>query len=207
MPTLFCAGYFRLRLEMANHNRLKDMYLECARFASEAVRSIRTVSSLTLEQKVLDSFRSRLDECSRRELRSKMVTMLVHAFAVTSLAFWYGGKLLSQGEYALRDFFIAFMAVLIGSQTAGILFGYSSDVSKAHAAANHIIALQESRPPINTSTGSKITMTGSEKAPLIESRDITFAYPSRANHNVLKGLSLSVQKRTIHRHSRCFRLW
>ncbi|USP73418.1 putative ABC transporter [Curvularia clavata] len=200
MPTLFCAGYFRLRLEMANHDRLKDMYLECARFASEAVRSIRTVSSLTLEQKVLDSFWSRLDECSRRELRSKMVTMLVHAFAesvnlaVTSLAFWYGGKLLSQGEYALRDFFIAFMAVLIGSQTAGILFGYSPDVSKAHAAANHIIALQESRPPINTSTGSKITMTGSEKTPLIEFRDITFVYPSRPNHNVLKGLSLSVQK-------------
>lgn len=200
MPTLFCAGYFRLRLEMANHDRLKDMYLECARFASEAVSSIRTVSSLTLEHKVLDSFQSRLDECSRRELRNKMVTMLVHAFAesislaVTSLAFWYGGKLLSQGEYALRDFFIAFMAVLIGSQTAGILFGFSSDVSRAHAAANHIIALRESRPPINTSTGSKIATTRSEIAPVIEFRNVNFAYASRPDHNFLKGLNLSIQK-------------
>ncbi|EAT76662.2 hypothetical protein SNOG_15824 [Parastagonospora nodorum SN15] len=200
MPTLFCAGYFRLRLEMANHDRLKDMYLECARFASEAVSSIRTVSSLTLEHKVLDSFQSRLAECSRREVRSKMVTMLVHAFAesvnlaVTSLAFWYGGELLSQGEYTLREFFIAFMSVLIGSQTAGVLFGYSSDVSKAHAAANHIIALRDSRPPITTSTGSKITMTGCEKAPLIEFRNVNFAYASRPNHNVLKGLNLSIQK-------------
>lgn len=200
MPTLFCAGYFRLRLEMANHDRLKNMYLECARFASEAVSSIRTVSSLTLEHKVLDSFQSRLDECSRRELRSKVVTMLVHAFAesvslaVTSLAFWYGGKLLSQREYALRDFFIAFMAVLVGSQTAGILFGYSSDVSKAHAAANHIIALRESKPPINTSTGSKVTAKGSEKAPVIEFRDVNFAYASRPNHNVLNGLNLCIQK-------------
>ncbi|KAH6622419.1 putative ABC transporter [Boeremia exigua] len=199
MPTLFCAGYFRLRLEMANHDRLKDMYLECARFASEAVSSIRTVSSLTLEHKVLGSFQSRLDECSKREFRSKMVTMLVHAFAesinlaVTSLAFWYGGKLLSQGEYSLRDFFIAFMAVLIGSQTAGILFGFSSDVSRAHAAANHIIALRESRPPINTSTGSKISNTGG-KAPIIEFRDVNFAYASRPNHNVLKGLNLSIQR-------------
>jgi ATP-binding cassette subfamily B (MDR/TAP) protein 1 len=200
MPTLFCAGYFRLRLEMANHDRLKDMYLECARFASEAMSSIRTVSSLTLEQKVLDSFQSRLDECSRRELRGKMVTMLVHAFsesvslAVTSLAFWYGGKLLSQGEYALRDFFIAFMAVLIGSQTAGILFGFSSDVSKAHAAANHIIALRESRPPINTSTGRIVATTRSEKAPVIEFQNVNFAYASRPDHNVLKGLNLRIQK-------------
>ncbi|KAH5054470.1 hypothetical protein HBI73_226010 [Parastagonospora nodorum] len=129
-----------------------------------------------------------------------MVTMLVHAFAesvnlaVTSLAFWYGGELLSQGEYTLREFFIAFMSVLIGSQTAGVLFGYSSDVSKAHAAANHIIALRDSRPPITTSTGSKITMTGCEKAPLIEFRNVNFAYASRPNHNVLKGLNLSIQK-------------
>jgi ATP-binding cassette subfamily B (MDR/TAP) protein 1 len=200
MPTLFCAGYFRLRLEMANHDRLKDMYLECARFASEAISAIRTVSSLTLEHKVLDAFQARLDECSRRELRSKMVTMLVHAFAesvnlaVTSLAFWYGGKLLSEGEYELRDFFIAFMAVLVGSQTAGILFGYSSDVSRAHAAANHIIALRESRPPINTSTGSKGALTGSEKAPVIDFQGVNFAYPSRPGHNVLKGLNLSIER-------------
>ncbi|KAH3959037.1 hypothetical protein HBI24_237660 [Parastagonospora nodorum] len=133
-----------------------------------------------------------------------MVTMLVHAFAesvnlaVTSLAFWYGGELLSQGEYTLREFFIAFMSVLIGSQTAGVLFGYSSDVSKAHAAANHIIALRDSRPPRGTKKRAhskcKITMTGCEKAPLIEFRNVNFAYASRPNHNVLKGLNLSIQK-------------
>ncbi|UQC87538.1 multidrug resistance protein 3 [Colletotrichum lupini] len=53
MPTLFGAGFFRLRLEMANEDRLTQTYLESARFASEAVGAIRTVSSLTLEDKVL----------------------------------------------------------------------------------------------------------------------------------------------------------
>ncbi|KAH5753980.1 hypothetical protein HBI16_231290 [Parastagonospora nodorum] len=128
-----------------------------------------------------------------------MVTMLVHAFAesvnlaVTSLAFWYGGELLSQGEYTLREFFIAFMSVLIGSQTAGVLFGYSSD-SGVRAQKGVGSFFRSAWPLITTSTGSKITMTGCEKAPLIEFRNVNFAYASRPNHNVLKGLNLSIQK-------------
>ncbi|KAH3963530.1 hypothetical protein HBH70_240760 [Parastagonospora nodorum] len=129
-----------------------------------------------------------------------MVTMLVHAFAesvnlaVTSLAFWYGGELLSQGEYTLREFFIAFMSVLIGSQTAGVLFGYSSDWSGVRAQKGVGSFFRSAWPLITTSTGSKITMTGCEKAPLIEFRNVNFAYASRPNHNVLKGLNLSIQK-------------
>lgn len=200
MPTLFCAGYFRLRLEMANEDRLTKMYLESARFASEAIGALRTVSSLALEEKILDAFRARLAECSRHELRSKMITMIVHSFAesvnlaVTSLAFWYGGKLLSDDEYNLRTFFIVFMAVLIGSQTAGVLFGYSSDVSRAHSATNHIYAMRQSQPPINTSMGANNEPSPDEKAATIEFRDVTFAYPGRLNRHVLRGLNLQIQK-------------
>ncbi|KAJ9160641.1 ABC transporter protein AtrC [Coniochaeta hoffmannii] len=199
MPTLFGAGYYRLRLEMANEDRLAQMYLECARFASEAIGAIRTVSSLTLEEKVLEGFRGRLAECSKRELQSKMKTMIAHAFAesinlaVTALAFWYGGKLLSEGLYDTRTFFIVFMAVLTGSNSGGILFGYSSNVAKAHSAANHILDLRASQPPINTSTGTKASAATEESA-AFEFRNVTFAYPSRPNHPALNVLSLKIGK-------------
>ncbi|KAG7046394.1 multidrug resistance protein [Colletotrichum scovillei] len=198
MPTLFGAGFFRLRLEMANEDRLTQTYLESARFASEAVGAIRTVSSLTLEDKVLNGFKSRLDECASRELRSKMITMVVHAFAesinmaVTGLAFWYGGKLLSEGHYDMRTFFIVFMAVLMGSQSGGVLFGFSSNVSRAHSAANHIIDLRLSQPPINTSSGVKEMPESENNRAAIEFRDVTFAYPSRPNRSVLHGLNLKI---------------
>jgi len=161
MPPLFSDGYFCLRFEMANEDRLTNMYLECVRFATEAIGTIRTVSSLTMEDKVLDAFRVRLYECSRQELQCKMTTMTIHAFAksinltVTSLAFWYSGKLLSEGRYDPRTFFIVFMAVLMGSQSGGILFGYSSNASKANSAANRILDLCTSQPPINTPSGIK----------------------------------------------------
>ncbi|KAK2041403.1 P-loop containing nucleoside triphosphate hydrolase protein, partial [Colletotrichum somersetense] len=200
MPTLFGAGYYRLRLEMANEDRLSQMYLECARFASEAVGAIRTVSSLTLEEKILDGFRERLTECSRRELRNKMITMIIHAvaesasLAVTALAFWYGGKLLSEGLYDMRTFFIVFMAVLMGSNSGGVLFGFSSNVAKAHSAANHILDLRASQPPINTSIGIKGLPPSNESSVAVEFRNVTFAYPNRPDHPALNNLCLRVVK-------------
>lgn len=41
------------------------------------------------------------------------------------LAFWYGGKLLFQGEYNPTDFFLIFVAIIFGGQAAGFLFGFT----------------------------------------------------------------------------------
>lgn len=41
------------------------------------------------------------------------------------LAFWYGGKLLFQGEYNATDFFVIFVAIIFGGQAAGFLFGFT----------------------------------------------------------------------------------
>ncbi|KAK0725841.1 P-loop containing nucleoside triphosphate hydrolase protein [Lasiosphaeris hirsuta] len=192
MPILFGAGYYRLRVEMSNEDRLSQMYAESARFASEAIGAIRTVSSLTLENKVLDSFRARLEESSSRELRSKMAAMLRNAFAdslnlaVASLGFWYGGKLLSEGEYDTRTFFIVFMAVLMDP------IRVASYVSQAHLAANHIISLRRARPLINTSTGLLSLPPHNPSTPAIEFRNVTFTYPSRPDHPALHDLSLTI---------------
>ncbi len=135
MPVLFGAGFLRMRIEMTNHDRVSQIYLECARFASEAVGAIRTVSSLTLEDKVLEGYRNRLAECAEHEVRTKFLSMILYALsesvslAVSALAFWYGGKLLSEGEYDVTTFFIVFISVVMGSHAAGFLFGFTSGKS------------------------------------------------------------------------------
>jgi ATP-binding cassette subfamily B (MDR/TAP) protein 1 len=42
-----------------------------------------------------------------------------------ALTFWYGGRLLSEGEYSSQQFFIIFVAIIFGGQAAGFLFGYT----------------------------------------------------------------------------------
>lgn len=132
VPLLFGAGYFRMRMEMSNQDRVTAIYQEAARFASEAVGAIRTVSSLALEQKVIDGYEKRLSESAKVEMRHKLLSMLLFAFsesitlAVSAFSFWYGGKLLSEGKCSVETFFIVFIAISMGMQTAGFMFGFTS---------------------------------------------------------------------------------
>ena len=75
LPALFFAGFMRMRLEMQSQDRTSKLYQESARFAAEAVGAIRTVSSLTMEEKVLESYAERLDVTVRKAYRHIVVSM------------------------------------------------------------------------------------------------------------------------------------
>jgi ATP-binding cassette, subfamily B (MDR/TAP), member 1 len=124
------------------------------------------------------------------------------------LAFWYGGKLLFQGEYNPTDFFLIFVAIIFGGQAAGFLFGFTlsqligsliftlllilADTTKAHAAANHILHLRKQKPPINSSTGAQVPSNDSEVA--IEFKNVRFSYPTRPQDTVLRNLNLKIHR-------------
>jgi ATP-binding cassette, subfamily B (MDR/TAP), member 1 len=124
------------------------------------------------------------------------------------LAFWYGGRLLFQGEYSPTDFFLIFVAIIFGGQAAGFLFGFTLsqyaptapftlwltmlDTTKAHAAANQILYLREQESPINSSTGIQIPADATEIA--IEFRDVRFVYPTRPDIPVLRGLNFKIRR-------------
>ena len=77
LPALFFAGFMRMRLEMQNQDKNAKIYQESARFASEAVGAIRTVSSLTLESKVLNNYGERLDHSVRKAYKHIIFSMFL----------------------------------------------------------------------------------------------------------------------------------
>lgn len=109
-----------------------------------------------------------------------------------ALAFWYGGQLLSKHEYEAQTFFVIFTAIIFGGQAAGFLFGYTMNTTKAHAAANQILYLRAQQPPINSSTGSAIHEKEDDIA--ISFENVRFAYPTRPDLTVLRGLNLKIKK-------------
>jgi ATP-binding cassette, subfamily B (MDR/TAP), member 1 len=199
IPPLFFAGFMRMRLEMSAQDRSAKPYRESARFVSEAVSAIRTVSSLTLEAKVLARYADRLDTSVKKSYKHTLVTMILFGLsdsldlAAVALAFWWGARLLSQGEYSTQAFFIVFTAVIFGGQAAGFLFGFTLNTTKAHSAANQIIHLRNSQPPINSSTGitPDLSSIGGE---FIRFKNVRFSYPSRPSIPVLRGLNLSINR-------------
>lgn len=131
LPPLFIVGYVKIRLELTTHARTTKMYLESARFATEAITAIRTVASLTLEEKVVKMYDERLARTSPKFTEMTITSAVLFGLcesiylATLGLIFWYGVKLLSQGEYDVQTFFTVFVAVIFGGQAAGFLFGYT----------------------------------------------------------------------------------
>ena len=213
LPLLFAAGFTRMRLELSAQERVSSFFLESTRFATEAVGAIRTVQSLTLEDAVVQRYADRLAAPMRSARRRTLGLMVLFGLSESvdmlgiGLAFWYGGRLIVSGEYSVRQFFIIFIAVVFGGQAAGFLFGFTSNLTKAHAAANNIIHLRRARPPINASTGRQPELqSGSKSAdaqqaeaqeaetPAIEFRNVRFAYPTRPTAAVLRRCNFKVAR-------------
>lgn len=189
-----------MRLELSAQGRVSKFFLESTRFATEAVSSIRTVQSLTLEDEIMDRYASRLNGPVRSAYKRTAWIMILFGLSESldmlgmGLAFWYGGRLIASNEYTVQQFFIVFIAVVFGGQAAGFLFGFTTNLTKAHAAANNIIHLRSARPAINSSTGVDIPLAQPETIPAIEFRDARFTYPTRPSVPVLRHCNLKIMR-------------
>jgi ABC-type multidrug transport system fused ATPase/permease subunit len=74
--------------------------------------------------------------------------MLINAFcdsvelAAMALAFWYGGQLLASREYEPTQFFVIYVAIIMGSIAAGQFFSAAPSIAVATASANRILGLR-----------------------------------------------------------------
>lgn len=80
-PVLFLAGYCRIKMDAGAQDRCASSFLESSRFSSEAVEAIKTVSSLSLEAKVLERYEGKLKKAVLRSTRNTLVSMIFFALS------------------------------------------------------------------------------------------------------------------------------
>ncbi|KAI1337806.1 multidrug resistance protein [Xylariaceae sp. FL0016] len=197
IPVLLGCGFFRFYMLAHFQRRSARAYEKSASYASEAISAIRTVASLTREEDVLAQYKASLAIQQRSSLMSVLKSSTLYAaaqsflFLAFALGFWYGGTLIAKGEYDLFQFFVCFMSVIYGAQSAGAVFSFAPDMGKAHHSAGELKTLFDRKPAIDTwsEDGEKVEAIEGT----VEFRDVHFRYPTRPEQPVLRGLNLTVR--------------
>ncbi|KAI1634430.1 P-loop containing nucleoside triphosphate hydrolase protein [Biscogniauxia mediterranea] len=209
-PLGLLAGYYRLKYELEFEKLYGEVFAESSKFAAEAIGAFRTVSSLTLEDRICDRYDRLLSGHVGKAYKKSRWSTLIFAFsdsvslACQGLIFWYGGTLLASREYGIVNFFVCYLAVIQGAEAAGQGFSFGPNAAQATAAANRILSMRTTRHRENGNDELDDSSNNNPKPPScipdteggirIELQDVHFAYPTRSAVPVLRGLNLTVEK-------------
>jgi ATP-binding cassette subfamily B (MDR/TAP) protein 1 len=94
LPPVLLSGYSRIRIEGAMEHKIGKKFASSASIASEAISAIRTVSSLGIEQSVLENYVAELDQAITESKIPIYLIMFPFAFTQSvdysfqALGFW-----------------------------------------------------------------------------------------------------------------------
>ena len=197
LPLLIGAGYARIRLDQKLEASTEERFASSAGLATEALTSIRTVSSLTLEPLILREYNEALGNIVAKVIPGLVVTLIPYAlsqsidFLILGLGFWYGSRLIASGEYTTTQFFVIFISVVFGGQGTAQFFSYTTSITKAKVAANYVLWLRTIKPNIRETDENRDRKPSGDGLMGVE--NIEFRYKQRDAAKVLRGISMRIE--------------
>jgi len=210
-PFLIIGSIYEFR-SVAQVSRGGNKALEDAgNSVAEAVTAIRTVTAYNLQTSTLKVFDKALESPYKTGIKRGFVQgsgqgfqrfMLMCAY---SLAFYAGSRFIDLGWLQFPELIRTFLAVTLAAEAVGRISSQAPDTAKADAAARAIFALIDSgnnssidplstkgeNPLLSISDGTTTTATNLSGLK-IEFKNVTFAYPSRPDVQVLKNFNLVI---------------
>lgn len=200
IPILIGCGFCRYYVLTWLNNRAKLAYEQSGSYACENTNAIRTVATLTRESEVYNVYKDSVDgqvTGSKRPIfYSSVLFALSQSLAplIMGLAFWYGGILLKHHTISPFRFFVAFIAIVFGSQSAGSIFTFAPDMSKAAGSTRNIMNILKVEPDIDWWSEEGLKLTPDDVKGEIEFSNVHFRYPTRLQVPVLRGLNLQIKQ-------------
>lgn len=199
LPPLLLSGWLRIKLETRLNAIISKAFLQSASLASETVLAIRTVSSLAIENSVLQRYTDELDAAIHSCTPPLFHVMLWFAFTqaieqfVLALGFWWGSKLVNDGEITFYQFMVAFMGVYFSGMAAGTLFSFAGSFTRGIQAANYYFWLSSLEPTMAETDVNEVSgpLDGCKT---YELKDLQFSYPLAPDHKILNGVSMNIRR-------------
>eukprot|EP01132_Coremiostelium_polycephalum_P006617 gene6617-8188_t len=224
IPIVAIAGKLEMDFLVGFSHKGKKAYARSGHVASEAIGGVRTIASFTSEEKTLERYYQCLEAPAKLGIRRSNVSGAAFGasqctiYFIMALTYWYGAKLVTQGEWPASDSTIrencinpddfanckrtydyiqgyssmnrVIFAVILSAMTVGNTLSFLPDVSKAKTAALSIFRLMDRVSPIDPFNEKGTTVQDLKGT--IEYRNISFNYPSRPNRTIFQGFNLTV---------------
>ncbi|CAD6441632.1 6175a0f8-118b-4c5d-b66e-b6f1a58887c9 [Sclerotinia trifoliorum] len=196
LPIMICSSFYRIRYEIRFEKMNQAVFAESSKFAAEAISAFRTVTSLTLEDMICRRYDELLKWHVNGHAKKSRYSSIIFAASESlglgcmALAFWYGGTLLASREYGPINFFVVYMALINGAESAGSLLSFGPNMAQATAAANRILSF---RVPADIAGKSASKIQNAEGGVKIQLKDVWFKYPTR-DVPIFTGLNITIKK-------------
>jgi ATP-binding cassette subfamily B (MDR/TAP) protein 1 len=195
-PFILVAIFLQHRLMNVENDAHHKSLQKSTKLAVEAVGNVRTVASLGCEETFHHLYISQLVVHHKTTLRNTHFRAVVLGLARSLMFFaysacmYYGGILIRDG-LPYQDVFKVSQSLIMGTVSIANALAFTPNLQKGLVAASRIIRLLKRVPQIKDELDAKDILWGNGS---IDYNMIYFAYPTRPNVTVLKGLNLSVMK-------------
>jgi ABC transporter fused permease/ATP-binding protein len=173
----------------------QDALAKANAIAEESLSGIRTVRSFDAERKETVRYAAATEESfviARR--RSKMGAYFMGAasfgaYGAAALVFWFGGRQVVSGQLSIGELIAFLFSTMQMAFALGALSELWPAYNQAAGAAERIFELLDRKPHVNDTGGTVPALTRGH----VRWEHVDFAYPSRNDVPVLKGLDLELK--------------
>ncbi|ORZ35602.1 multidrug resistance protein 1 [Catenaria anguillulae PL171] len=196
VPILALGSVFEAQVTTGAVNKSRKAYAVAGQRACDAIANISTVKSLTREKDFIDGYLRSVKYPYKAGVRKALLGSWGFGFSqavqffVYAIAF-YAGYIFVRDDYMTsRDLFNCIFVILFGSISFAQAATFGPNIAKAKAAAIQYFELIDRVPPIDVSRTDGLTPV--DAAGDVAINNAEFAYPSRPDAQILRGLDIQV---------------
>lgn len=153
-PVFIGANYMQIILNVGIGGN-EDAYARAGTIAAEAVANIRTVSSFSSEDKIVNLFNQALSVPLKGSLKRAQAAgaglglSQALMYGGYTLTLWYGATLVHKGETNFGVVLKIFLILILSSFSVGQIAQMAPDSSKCYAAVQSVFAILNRKPQID----------------------------------------------------------
>ncbi|KDP39051.1 hypothetical protein JCGZ_00808 [Jatropha curcas] len=196
-PLVVGSYYSRSVLTKTMAVKAQKAQKEGSQLASEAVTNHRTITAFSSQKRILGLFKDTLrgpkEESIKHAWLSGFGLFSAQFFntASTALAYWYGGRLLTEGSITPEHLFQAFLILLFTAYVIAEAGSMTNDLSKGSNAVKSVFAILDRKSDIDPDSSWGLDIKKKIKG-RVELKNVFFAYPTRPDQMIFKGLSIKI---------------